>query len=273
MKKLKLRKWVIIVMILISTTILIYSSYKIITWKVDSNKTQKQVDELIDIVPTIEVDDTIDTIIVEQKEEIPKEDPYWDYINMNLIDVDLKELKKKNNHTIGWIKVNGTNINYPFVQTKNNNYYLNHSFDKSYNQAGWVFLDYRNNKDLLDKNNIIYAHGREDNTMFGSLKNILKSSWIKDTNNYVIKISTSDANSLWQVFSVYRIPTTNDYIQTDFVDDNEFLVLVDTLISRSNYDFKTSVSSSDKILTLSTCYNLDDKVVLHAKLIKYEKKS
>ena len=73
---------------------------------------------------------------------------------MNLIDVDFTELKKVNSDVKGWIQVNGTNINYPFVQTKDTKFYLNHSFDKKYNDAGWVFLDYRNNIDLSNKNNI-----------------------------------------------------------------------------------------------------------------------
>ena len=89
---------------------------------------------------------------------------------MNLIDVNFEELKQKNNETIGWITVNGTKINYPFVQTKDNNFYLTHSLDKKYNKADWVFMDYINNKQDYDKNTILYAHGRSDNTMFETLK-------------------------------------------------------------------------------------------------------
>ena len=142
---------------------------------------------------------------------------------MNLINVDFDELKKINSNTKGWIQVNGTNINYPFVQAKDNKYYLIHSFDKSYNNAGWVFLDYRNNINSLSKNTIIYAHGRLDTTMFGSLKNILKSGWLNNTNNYVVKLSTETENTLWQVFSVYNIPTTSDYIKTEFKSDDDFI--------------------------------------------------
>lgn len=50
---------------------------------------------------------------------------------MNLINVDFEELKNTNQDTLGWIQVNGTNINYPFVQTNNNDYYLNHSYNKN----------------------------------------------------------------------------------------------------------------------------------------------
>ena len=52
--------------------------------------------------------------------------------------------------------VNNTNINYPIVQTTNNDYYLNHAYDKTKNMAGWLFADYRNNMDDIDKNTIIF---------------------------------------------------------------------------------------------------------------------
>jgi len=268
-KKINMIIWILNTICLIGLTI---SAYNITKWKIDSNKTEKQISDIQEKIEIIEVQDEEDIEIIEQTEEIPKFDPYWDYIKMNLINVDFNELKKTNKSTIGWIQINNTNINYPFVQTSDNKYYLNHSFDKSYNSAGWVFLDYRNNINELDKNNIIYAHGRYDNTMFGSLKNILTSGWLTGTNDHVVKISTEKHNTLWQIFSVYRIPTTSDYLRVEFQSDNDFLNFANKLIKRSNHNFNTTINKKDKILTLSTCYNNEDKVVLHAKLIKIETK-
>lgn len=249
----------------------IFSFIKIIKWKIDSNNTNAQIKNLTNIAD-IKEDENIDNVKLFNNEDKKENDYYWDYIKLNLINVNFDELKKINDNVAGWIQVNGTIINYPFVQAKDNDFYLVHSFDKSYNEAGWVFLDYRNNINELDKNTIIYAHGREDNTMFGSLKNILKSNWVKDKDNFVIKLSTKNENSLWQVFSIYRIPTTNDYLRVTFNNDDDFLNFSNMLLSRSNYNFNTSINGNDKILTLSTCYNLKDKVVLHAKLIKIEKR-
>lgn len=266
----KLKTFLIIFSILCSIT-LVYSIYNIIVWKLDSNKTNNQIEEIQEEIPIIEIEDNDNTEIIEQEEEIPKSNPYWDYIGMNMIDVNFSELKNINNDVRGWIKLNGTNINYPFVQASDNKYYLTHSLDKSYNSAGWLFLDYRNNINN-NKNTIIYAHGRTDKTMFGSLRNVLTNNWLKDTNNYVIKISTETENSLWQIFSTYHLPTTSDYLQTNFNNDNEFQDFINMIISRSSYNFNTSVSVNDNILTLSTCYNNSDKMVVHAKLIKKEQK-
>ena len=275
-KKIRRLKWKNIIafsLIIIFLITLTISTIDIIKWKLDSNKTDKQIkeiQEIIDIEEVIEEDITDEIEIIEQVEEIPQANPYWDYIEMNLINVNFNELKQINSNTKGWIQVNGTNINYPFVQANDNKYYLTHSFDKSYNSAGWVFLDYRNNINELSKNTIIYAHGRTDKTMFGSLKNILKSSWLNDTNNFVVKLSTETENTLWQVFSVYHIPTTSDYIQVNFSSNKEFNNWTTMLINRSSYNFNTSVNENDNVLTLSTCYNDNEKVVLHAKLIKKE---
>ena len=275
MRKRKIKiKWKNIIFILIIITLivtLIISVFNIVKWKMDSNKTNDEITNIQEHVDVEEVQDTENTEIIEPIEEVPKENPYWDYINMNMINVNFSNLKKINSDVVGWLKVNGTNINYPFVQSSDNKYYLTHSFNKSYNAAGWVFLDYRNNS-TNNKNTIIYAHGRSDKTMFGTLKKVLNNEWLNNTNNYIIKVSTETENSLWQIFSIYRIPTTSDYLQTNFINDDEFQEFINMIISRSNYNFNTNVTYTDNILTLSTCYNNDDKMVVHAKLIKKETK-
>lgn len=272
-KKIKL-KWKNIILILIFLILFItlnISIYNIIKWKLDSNKTNEEINTIQENTNIEEVKDNKSTEIIKQAKKIPKENPYWDYIKMNMIDVNFDNLKKINSDVVGWIKVNGTNINYPFVQSKDNKYYLTHSFNKSYNNAGWVFLDYRNNN-INNRNTIIYAHGRTDKTMFGTLRKVLNNGWINNTNNYVIKISTEKENSLWQIFSIYHIPTTNDYLQTEFKDEREYQRFLNILKNRSNHNFNTSITSNDTILTLSTCYNDSEKMVVHAKLIKKQKK-
>lgn len=269
--KLKWKNIILILMFLILFITLNISIYNIIKWKLDSNKTNEEINTIQENANIEEVQDNKGTEIIKQAKKIPKENPYWDYIKMNMIDVNFDNLKKINSDVVGWIKVNGTNINYPFVQSKDNKYYLTHSFSKSYNNAGWVFLDYRNNN-INNRNTIIYAHGRTDKTMFGTLRKVLNNGWINNTNNYVIKISREKENSLWQIFSIYHIPTTNDYLQTEFKDEREYQRFLNILKNRSNHNFNTSITSNNTILTLSTCYNDSEKMVVNAKLIKKQKK-
>ena len=265
--KIKWKNLLCIAFIIVAIGLLAYSGIKVFTWLTDNQKSNEIMDEINEKV-TITQEDEINTTTTQNEEEIQEDDPYWDFIKMNLIDVDLSELVSINDETVGWLKVNGTNINYPFVHTSDNKYYLTHDFYKQSNGGGWVYLDHRNDEGLNGRNNIIYAHGRANNTMFGSLKNILSSDWVNDQRNFTVQISTPSKNTLWQVFSVYKIPNTNDYIKTKFASDEDFSNFINMLINRSNFNFHTTVNKSDKILTLSTCYNDYTKVVLHAKLIK-----
>lgn len=266
-----MKKLILNLILLILLILLIYSSSKIISYQKDSNDIKEELTFINDNTIINETENNNTSII--ENNNIKEEDPYWDYININLIDVNFNKLKKINNDTVGWIQVSGTNINYPFVQTNNNNYYLTHSFNKNNNSAGWVFLDYRNNLSNIEEHNtIIYAHGRYDSTMFGSLRNILTNDWLKDPTNHIIKLSTEYENTLWQVFSVYKIPTTSDYLKITFKTNEEYIKFIDLIKNRSHYNFNTTVNNNDRILTLSTCYNKKEKVVLHAKLIKKEMK-
>lgn len=268
--KKKRTNFLIKLLTLFSTGLIIYSLYHIYLWYQDSNNVKEDSEEILNITQIQEINDTESVTVIKSEED--NSSPYWDYIKMKLINVDFSSLKEINSDVVGWIQVNGTNINYPFVQTSNNDYYLTHSIKKEYNEAGWVFLDYRNNIETLNKNTIIYAHSRLDKTMFGSLKNLLKSNWYENKDNHIIKLSTENQNTLWQVFSVYHIPTTSDYLKVNFDSDSDFTTFANTLQSRSVYEFNTSVGKDDKILTLSTCYANDEKMVMHAKLIKYSDK-
>ncbi len=268
-KRKKVKKQVWLIAMLIFVLPLLYSMIKIFKWYGDNKDTEAQIAEIENMVTVEEVEENENEVeTIEPPVEIDRENPYWDYIKMPLIQVNFQELKQKNNDTVGFIKVNNTNINYPVVQASDNSYYLTHSFDKSWNDAGWVFLDFRNNIENLGANTIIYAHSRLDKSMFGTLRNITTESWFNNKDNHVIYLSTPTENTMWQVFSVYRIPNETYYITTDFNTVSEHKTFLDTIVSRSKFNFNTPVSTLDKVLTLSTCYDDNNKTVLHAKLIK-----
>ena len=247
---------------------LCYSGYRIYEWVVDSAKTQTQTTKINDVATAVEITDSDDTKVISAGE--PDDAPYWKYLHTKLIDVDLDELRTINSDTAGWIQLGGTNINYPYVQASNNEFYLKHSFDKSYNSAGWVFEDFRNRNDGTDRNMILYAHGRNDGSMFGTLRTILTNGWLNNPDNFYVRTVNDKDTALWQVFSVYRVPVTTDYIQTSFANDAQFEKFLMMLKNRSAKDFGATLSKTDKILTLSTCWNSNERVVLHAKLIKHQ---
>ena len=268
-KRLRFRKWVIVVFLIFFLSIFAVSINQVYQWLKDNKEIENISDDVVKDTKVKEKEDTENTENVNPPEDISND--YWDYIKMNLLEVDFNELLKKNPDTVGWIEVKGTNINYPIVQTTDNSYYLTHAFDKTKNEAGWVFMDYRNDAVNFNQNTILYAHSRLTGSMFGSLKNILNSSWYTNKDNHIIRLSTPTENTMWQVFSVYTIPKESYYITPNFNSNEAYQEFLNTMKSRSEVEFSAEVNTNDKILTLSTCKdNFGNRVVMHAKLIKRE---
>lgn len=273
-KKVKIEKNIWSSIIIICSFIIIILLVILLNWYLENKKTNDMVKMINEVAEINEVEvkkPTTSENDLEIKTTTIISD-YYRYANMNMIEVDFENLKSINEDTKGWIKVEGTNINYPFVQANDNDYYLKHSYDKTSNKKGWVFLDYRNNMDNLSKNTILYAHGLVNNTMFGSMRKVIKPSWYNNKNNHIIKVSTPYNNELWQVFSTYTIEPESYYITTNFSSNDEFLNFVNVIKSRSVYDYNVDVGVNDKILTLSSCYDNTKRMVLHAKLISVQER-
>ena len=248
-----MNKKLMILMTIFFAFLFVYSLIHIIFWFKDNKHTNNVINDIYEnaIDNSIEIDNSTKT---------KKEDKI----------INFDTLIKKNKDTKGWLEVKGTKINYPFVQSKDNKYYLTHSFDKKYTDAGWVFLDFRNNIDNPDKNTIIYGHARKDKTMFGTLKNTLKKDWYNNKENQIIKMITPKYTLEYQVFSTYHIKTEDYYIQTNFNSDKDFEKFLTTIKNRSTHNYKVNLNKDDYILTLSSCYLENEKIVLHAKQIKKE---
>ena len=182
-------------------------------------------------------------------------------------EIDFAKLKQKNPDTVGWLKVNNTNVDYPVVQATDNDYYISHNFNKNDNIAGWVFVDYRMKLDGTDNNVVIYGHNMKDGSMFGSLKKVITKEWYNNEENLNITYKTGTDVLTYKVFSVYEIPVESYYTNTTFSSDDEHQKFLNKLKSRSRKDFGVNLTTSDKILTLSTCASNDkNRIVLHAVL-------
>ena len=177
-------------------------------------------------------------------------------------------LLSTNEDVVGWLKVNETNIDYPVVQGKDNDYYLKNNWYKESDKNGWIFMDYRNSNYNLDANTIFFGHNTYySGVMFGSLANAYKKSWYSKPENQIISFDTIYESNKYQIFSIYKVPKTNDYLKTYFENEQEFSDFINLIKDRSVNDFKVDVKYGDKIITLSTCSNDNDRLVVHAKLI------
>lgn len=224
-----------------------------------------------DILSSTEILEKDDKEYIKKENYIPSGNDK--YANISYISVDFQELIEKNNETVGWIKVNNTNVNYSIVQHNDNEYYLKHDFNKKYNINGWVYGDYRDDFQYFGTNTILYAHNMTNRTMFGSLVWCLKDSWYKNEENHYIKLSTPYSNTVWRIFSIYTIVPEVYYLKTYFTSNEEHQKFLNTIENRSIYNFNIDeeITTDDKILTLSTCTDDGTKrIVIHALLVKAE---
>ena len=263
---------VIIVGAIVFSCLDYYANYKA---ESEVNKINNQITDILsdlefenneDIVEDIEYIDTVENETTSTTPGYYQPSSY--YTTYNPI---IEELEKLNNETIGWLKVNNTKIDYPVVQAVDNDFYLKRDFNKNQNTMGWIFMDYRNNVYHMSDNTIIYGHNIKAGLLFGTLRYTLNESWYKNPENQIITFNTKVKTMKWKVFSVYRIPKTNDYLYANFANRDEYQTFLNNLKARSIYDFGVNVTKDDHILSLSTCgYTSAQRVVLHAVLIEDE---
>ncbi len=178
---------------------------------------------------------------------VEEEDPNMDVIRK----VNLTALREVNPDIIGWILVPETRINYPIMYAEDNDYYLNHTWEKEANAVGSIFLECRNSTDLTDYNTIIYGHNRTDGSMFADLRKF-SADWNYQRSPYVY-IVTDDGVFRYEIFSSYQAPVDSFTYGLSF---NEGKTRANFLIqskeaSRVNTDVYPEIN--DRILTLSTC--------------------
>ena len=229
------------------------------------NAIQENLAEVIEVTDPTEIIEQKNEENLEQakEEETPIED-----IKM-ITNTELASLLTVNEDVVGELIVNNTNVDYPVVQATDNDYYLEHNINKEKNANGWIYLDFRNDAMNLDKNNIIYGHNMYySGVMFGTLYKTANSNWYTNPENQIITYNTLYEDMKFQIFSIYRVPETNDYLKVFFDDDADFLEFADMITNRSIYDFNVPIDGDDKIITLSTCSNNGTKrLVIHAVLI------
>lgn len=165
-------------------------------------------------------------------------------------DKGISDLRKKynNDDVIAILKIDDTSI--PVVQTSDNKYYLNHTYDKSYNRYGATFMDYRVNLDTSTKI-LIFSHSISSRDMpFEIITNYSDKSYF-DEHKYIYLITEKEARS-YEVFSVYVETNDFDYMNMDIRKD-ELLEHYQKLKNNSFYDTGVEISEQDDIIILQTC--------------------
>lgn len=233
------------VFLIIFICIFCYSAFTLISWYIGTKKAESKYEDLAQKVITEDIN---------QEPDESKNKPQG---------INFDELKQINEDIIGWIKIDGTTINYPIVKTINNEFYLKKDIYKEYDSCGSIFMDYKNKEDFTDKNNVIYGHHIKSGIMFADLVKIYKNQLGTDID---IHIYTPTKERVYKVFSSYEIEP-EDYSINTSITENKYNEFIEVLKNRSTINYNINPQESSQILTLSTCDNTGKKrIIVHAKL-------
>jgi sortase B len=174
-----------------------------------------------------------------------------------------------NEDIIGIVKIPGTVVYYPVAHhDANNEYYLERNLYKNKSSAGSICLDYENSVDRRDPNTVLYGHQMYSNSMFHTISYYADKNFF-EAHRYVI-FNTIYEDNVWEVFAFFKTDVSFNYIKVFFRSERDFLELAAQMKSRSLYDTGIEIKEGDRILTLSTCTNIeqDTRYVLVARMVK-----
>lgn len=135
------------------------------------------------------------------------------------VTVDFASLQAINPDIVAWLRIPGV-LEYPVVRGKDNSYYLNHTVQKTYNIAGSIFLDYRNERDFSDSKNIIYGHNMKDGSMFHVLRNYQDIDFFQEHTD--MEIYLPDGRTLnYQIIACEQMPADSEVYQITKYDSEK----------------------------------------------------
>lgn len=189
--------------------------------------------------------------------------------------LQLEELKKQNDDIVGWLEIEGTNINYPVMQTTNNEYYMTHNYKKEYSAEGSIFLDKDYNWDKPSTNLLMYGHNNKNGSMFQNLMNYKDEEFYKQ--HPIINFTTINEDKKYEIIAVFysRVYYKNEknvfryYYFLNADNKEEFDYYINESKKASLYDTGKTAEYGEQLLTLSTCsYHTEDgRFVVVAKKI------
>ena len=188
------------------------------------------------------------------------------------IEVDFDKLKSVNEDVVGWIYVDALpDISYPIVKGKDNQTYLHQTYEKNYNFAGTIFVDYENSGDFSDCNTLVYGHNMKNGSMFGHLKKFREDDRLYKQDKY-FWILTPERNYRYEIISAYTTGVNSDTYTLFKGPGEEFEKYLETIKGYSEIQTDdTDLTIKDKIVTLSTCTgNESTRFVVQGKRVDAE---
>jgi sortase B len=217
-------------------------------------------EDLREVVELLDVRDQIRDRLIEENPDLN----YEEIERLSLQELHA-QFEAVNSDYVGWIVVDGTKINYPFVLGSDNSFYLNHNFQKRRLKHGAIFMDYRNKSDFSDRHIVLYGHAMRDNSMFGAIDLYKRQSFFNS--HSTIEIRLKNETRIYKIFSAYQVDASITRLSVP-ANNRSLSSLFETFTSRAMYPTNTDITNKDHILTLVSC--TDDvengRIIVHAVL-------
>ncbi len=181
--------------------------------------------------------------------------------------MDFTGLKQINSDAVAWLYAEGTSIDYPVLQTTDNDYYLTHLYNRERNEYGSLFVDYRNQGDFSDRNTVIYGHHMRNGTMFGSLEGYRSQDFYEAAP--MMQLYTPEGDYRIELICGTEESGDEEFVAFNFGSDSDFLAYVDGFRQHSTFLSDVELKPGDRIVSLCTCtYTFENaRYVLIGKLV------
>ena len=175
-----------------------------------------------------------------------------------------------NDDIVGHLRIEGTGIDYIVVQASDNVFYLDRDIHGQPSAAGWIFLDYEVDITGNDQNTVIYGHNMITDIMFHSLRYYADYEFFRQ--HPVVTFNTLYEDMQWEIFAFYEAHIDFPYTLINYESEAQWEIMLRHFIESSIYDTGIVPETGDRILTLSTCTNVDDdmRLVLQARLVRQD---
>ena len=193
--------------------------------------------------------------------------------------IDFDSLEKKNDEIYAWIKVPGTKVNYPIVQSRTDDtFYLKHSAtDKKYSSSGAIYTQSMNKRDFTDRVTLIYGHNGYGDTYFTTLHRFEKQDFFEKHTKFVIYTPTEKLT--YRIVSAFKYDDRHIMNSFDFHDNNIFKEFIDMIQNPTSANKNVAkvldkeITINDNIVVLSTCFTgqKSNRYLVCGVLIKNEK--
>ena len=242
------------ILFLLALSVFCFSAYQLF----DIYRNYKQgVDEYLSVSHETVVRNQEPLVVKEQAEteEVLLVEP--EKVTYQPPEVNFDELQQMNPDVLGWMEIEAIpDISYPVVQAEDNAYYLKHTFKKTENSAGSIFVDYINSPNLTDCNTIIYGHNMKNGTMFAALHNYRDPEFLEQY-PYVY-IYTETETRVYQIFAAYEVSDAHLLLTYNTEDADSFGWYLEGIMNNEetlsdHYNKTLDLNSEDKIISLETC--------------------